>query len=122
GRCAGRQGRRPRRRRAGLRARVGRRLRRRGGAGARRAGPVRVGRRVGVDVGTVRIGTALSDPDGLLAVPLETVPRGPGDVARIVELVAANAAVEVVVGLPVSLDGTEGPSAAAVRSFADGLA
>jgi putative holliday junction resolvase len=83
---------------------------------------VRAGRRVGVDVGTVRIGTALSDPDGLLAVPLETVQRGPGDVDRIAELVAENAAVEVVVGLPVSLDGTEGPSAAAVRSFVDGLA
>jgi len=73
-------------------------------------------------VGTVRIGTALSDPDGLLAVPLETVQRGAGDVDRIVALVAENAAVEVVVGLPVSLDGTEGPSAAEVRSFVDGLA
>jgi putative holliday junction resolvase len=83
---------------------------------------VRTGRRVGVDVGTVRIGTALSDPEGLLAVPLETVPRGTGDVDRIVELVAAHDAVEVVVGLPVSLDGTEGPSAAAVRAFVDGLA
>ena len=37
---------------------------------------MRAGRRVGVDVGTVRIGTALSDPQGLLAVPLETVPQG----------------------------------------------
>ena len=83
---------------------------------------MRAGRRVGVDVGTVRIGTALSDPDGMLAVPLETVQRGAGDVDRIVALVAENAAVEVVVGLPVSLDGTEGPSAAGVRSFVDGLA
>jgi putative Holliday junction resolvase len=82
---------------------------------------VRVGRRLGVDVGTVRIGTALSDPDGMLAVPLETVTRGPGDVARLAELVVEHAAVEVVVGLPVSLDGTEGPAAAAVRSFVQGL-
>jgi putative holliday junction resolvase len=83
---------------------------------------VRAGRRLGVDVGTVRIGTALSDPEGLLAVPLETVPRGTGDVDRIVQLAAENAAVEVVVGLPVSLDGSQGPSAAAVRSFVEVLA
>ena len=82
----------------------------------------RTGRRLGVDVGSVRIGTAVSDPDGLLAVPLETVPRGDGDLSRLAGLVVANDVVEVVVGLPVSLDGTDGPSARAARDFAAALA
>ncbi len=80
------------------------------------------GRRLGVDVGSVRIGTAVSDRDGLLAVPLETVPRGDGDLRRLAELVTGNDVVEVVVGLPVSLDGTDGPAARSVRDFAAALA
>ncbi len=83
---------------------------------------MRTGRRLGVDVGTVRIGVAVSDRDGLLAVPLETVARGNGDVARLVALVDANDAVEVVVGLPVLLSGGEGRSADSVRVFAGELA
>ncbi len=70
---------------------------------------MRTGRRLGVDVGTVRIGVAVSDRDGLLAVPLETVARGSGDVARLVALADGNDAVEVVVGLPVLLSGARGP-------------
>ncbi|WP_297009161.1 Holliday junction resolvase RuvX [uncultured Corynebacterium sp.] len=68
------------------------------------------GRRLGLDVGTVRIGVSLSDPDGILATPLETVQADktsgawPGEeFPRILELVAENFVVEVVVGLPVSL-------------------
>jgi putative holliday junction resolvase len=83
---------------------------------------VRVGRRLGVDVGTVRIGVAVSDRDGLLAVPLETVARGAGDVARLGVLADEHEAVELVVGLPVLLSGAEGQAAAAVRTFAEGLA
>ncbi|MFI5099651.1 MAG: Holliday junction resolvase RuvX [Actinomycetes bacterium] len=83
---------------------------------------MRTGRRLGVDVGTVRIGVAVSDRDGLLAVPLETVARGAGDVARLVALVDGNDAVEVVVGLPVLLSGAEGRSADWVRVFAGELA
>lgn len=83
---------------------------------------MRAGRRLGVDVGTVRIGVAVSDRDGLLAVPLETVARGDGDVARLVALADGNDAVEVVVGLPVLMSGAEGRSAGSVRLFAGQLA
>ncbi|HEY7486552.1 MAG TPA: Holliday junction resolvase RuvX [Streptosporangiaceae bacterium] len=83
---------------------------------------MRQGVRIGVDVGTVRIGIARSDPGGILASPLETVQRGAGDLARIVAIVAEHEAVEVVVGLPTSLSGREGPAAAAARDFAVRLA
>src|SRR5581483_4628251 len=69
---------------------------------------MRQGVRLGVDAGTVRIGVARSDPGGILASPLETVPSGKGDVDRIAALVAEYEAVEVIVGLPVSLSGQEG--------------
>jgi putative Holliday junction resolvase len=83
---------------------------------------VRRGVRLGVDVGTVRIGVARSDPDGLLASPLDTVRRGTGDVAELVRLAAENEAIEVVVGLAVGLAGHEGRSAADGRAFAAALA
>src|SRR5699024_1464164 len=83
---------------------------------------VRPGRRLGVDVGTVRIGVAASDPAGMLATPLETVRRGRGDLNRIGDLVVEHDVVEVVVGLPVALDGTDGPAAEQVRGFAEALA
>lgn len=75
-----------------------------------------------MDVGDVRIGVSQSDPSGMLATPVETVPRGAGDIARIREIVLDREAIEVVVGLPRSLSGGEGPSAAKVRQFADALA
>lgn len=56
-----------------------------------------------VDVGTVRVGVAASDPDRLLASPVETVPA-PGH-TRVAEIVADRAAVLVVVGLPTSMSG-----------------
>ena len=65
---------------------------------------------------------ARSDPDGLLATPLDTVRRGPGDLDRLVRLALEHDAVEVIVGLPTSLSGREGAAAAAARSFADALA
>ncbi len=71
-----------------------------------------------VDVGDARIGVAVCDPDGVLAVPLETVPRGVGDLARLAEIVMAHEALEVVVGLPTSMSGREGPAAAKVRESA----
>ena len=72
--------------------------------------------RIGVDVGSVRIGVARTDPSGLLGVPVETVPRGEGDLARIAALVAEYAALEVVVGLPLSMSGRPGRrSGAAAR-------
>jgi putative Holliday junction resolvase len=81
--------------------------------------------RLGVDVGAVRIGIAVSDPHGLVATPVETVPRqqtGAGDLDRIAAIAAERGAVEVVVGLPTSLSGREGPASAAARSFAIALA
>ncbi|HLN77087.1 MAG TPA: Holliday junction resolvase RuvX [Nocardioidaceae bacterium] len=83
---------------------------------------MRHGVRVGVDAGDARIGVSQSDPSGMLATPVETVPRGPGDLARIREIVVERAAIEVVVGLPRSLSGGEGPAAAKVRDFARALA
>lgn len=83
---------------------------------------MRNGCRVGVDVGDVRIGVARSDPAGLIATPVETVPRGAGDLARIRDIVLEYAALEVVVGFPRSLSGGEGPAAAKVREFAARLA
>jgi putative holliday junction resolvase len=83
---------------------------------------VRPGVRVGVDVGSVRVGVATCDPDGVLATPVSTVRRGSGDLDRLASIVAEHQAIEVVVGLPVSLSGGEGPAAAAARQFARGLA
>ncbi len=83
---------------------------------------MRPGVRLGVDVGSVRIGVARSDPGGLLASPLDTVRRGAGDLAAVAALVTGNAAVEVVVGLAVGLAGREGKAAALGRAFAEELA
>lgn len=83
---------------------------------------MRHGVRLGLDPGDARIGVASSDPSGMLATPLETVRRGRDDVRRIRRLTEESGAVEVVVGLPRSLSGREGPAAVAVREFADRLA
>ena len=83
---------------------------------------MRFGVRLGVDVGDARIGVARSDPSGMLATPVETVRLGAGDLARIHALAEEFAAVEVVVGLPRSLSGGEGPAAARVREFAREIA
>jgi putative Holliday junction resolvase len=92
------------------------------------------GRRLGVDVGKVRVGVALSDPDGILATPLVTLPRDatpppaddpawvPADVAALVALVAEHEVIEVIVGLPVTLSGTESYAAEYVRSYSQVLA
>lgn len=82
---------------------------------------MRRGRRLGVDVGDVRIGVAVSDPDGILATPVETVPAGRGAIPRIAELVRELEVLECVVGLPMGLSGREGPAAVKVRSFCDDL-
>ena len=83
---------------------------------------VRHGVRLGIDPGDARIGVARSDPSGLIATPVETVPRGEGDLARIATVLEEEGAVEIVVGLPKSLSGREGPAAAKVRDFAVALA
>lgn len=78
------------------------------------------GRRLGVDVGSVRVGVALCDPDGMIATPLETVSRE-GAARRIAELVDEHLVVEVVLGLPRTLAGREGPAAEAALAFRDEL-
>ncbi len=83
---------------------------------------MRPGVRLGVDVGSVRIGVAACDPRAVLATPVETVRRGRGDLDRIAELVTERDAVEVVVGLPTSLSGRAGPAAEAAQGWAQGLA
>jgi putative Holliday junction resolvase len=85
---------------------------------------MRRGRRLAVDVGDARIGVASCDPDGLLATPVETVPGRdvPAARRRLAALVAEYEPLEVVVGLPRSLNGGEGPAAARVRAFARELA
>ena len=83
---------------------------------------MRAGRRLGVDVGDVRVGVATCDPDGLIATPVETVTAGRECIPRIAELAASYEVIEVVVGLPVSLSGREGPAAAKIRALAAELA
>jgi putative holliday junction resolvase len=81
--------------------------------------------RLGVDVGSVRVGVARTDQGGLVVVPVETVLRdtaGRRDLDRIADLVREYDALEVVVGLPRTLRGTEGPAAEAARRYATAIA
>lgn len=90
----------------------------------------RRGVRLGVDVGQVRVGLAVSDPDGILATPLVTLKRDlttdpstiPADIGEIARLVDESAIIEVVVGLPVNLAGQHGPAAVQVKTYARRLA
>lgn len=82
----------------------------------------RRGVRLAVDWGDVRIGVAACDADGLLAYPLTTVAAGPDEVAALAALATEHAALEVLVGLPRSLSGGEGPAAATARERAGRLA
>ena len=84
--------------------------------------PVRKGVRLAVDLGSVRIGVARSDPGGWMASPLTTITRGQGDVAGLAGLAEANGAIEVIVGLPTTLSGRPGRAALEARAFARGLA
>ncbi len=81
------------------------------------------GRRLGIDVGTVRIGLALSDPDGILASPLRTVHARDdgGDVRQVAREVEENFVVEIVIGLPVALRGNSTASTAKAKAFASAL-
>ena len=81
---------------------------------------MRQGVRLGVDVGSVRVGLSRSDAAGLLATPLETVQRTEGDDShyeRIALLVTELAVCEVIVGLPRSLSGAEGAAAGLARAY-----
>lgn len=83
------------------------------------------GVRVGIDVGTVRVGVAMSDPDGILATPVTTLDRDAAanrDMDQVADLVAEHRAVEVVVGLPRTLRGVDGTAARAAKEYAAILA
>ncbi len=85
----------------------------------------RPGVRIGVDVGSVRVGVAASDPSGTFASPVETLrrdPEGRSDVEALAALVSERDAVEVVVGLPRQLSGEEGRAAQLARAYAVELA
>ncbi|HBJ73129.1 MAG TPA: Holliday junction resolvase RuvX [Actinobacteria bacterium] len=70
------------------------------------------------DVGTVRIGVARSDAGQVLAVPLDSVPAGDSAVSQVLALIDEYSAVEIIVGLPLKMDGTEGASADMARQWA----
>jgi putative Holliday junction resolvase len=82
------------------------------------------GRVLALDVGERRIGLAISDPDGRVAVPLETLERRGEDIdlRALAELVDREGVMAVVVGLPLSLDGAVGPQAKRTQQFARRLA
>ncbi|HEX2299855.1 MAG TPA: Holliday junction resolvase RuvX [Pseudonocardiaceae bacterium] len=86
---------------------------------------LRRGRRLGVDVGEVRVGVALSDPSGVLATPLVTLTRDTrygSDLDALAALVIEHEVIEVVVGLPRTLAGRHGPAARAAQDYAHALA
>ncbi|WP_431946004.1 Holliday junction resolvase RuvX [Actinacidiphila sp. bgisy167] len=85
---------------------------------------MRRGRRIAIDVGDARIGVASCDPDGLIATPVETVPGRdvPAARRRIAQIVEEYEPIEVLVGLPRSLNGREGLAAAKARGFAQDVA
>ncbi len=82
------------------------------------------GKLLGLDLGTRTIGVAVSDGLRYTATPLETVRRTKftADAARLLELIAENQAVGLVLGLPLNMDGSEGPRAQSTRAFARNLA
>lgn len=81
------------------------------------------GKLLGLDLGTKTIGIAVSDAMRYTATPLETIRRTKftADAARLLELAAENDAVGLVLGLPLNMDGSEGPRAQSTRAFARNL-
>jgi putative Holliday junction resolvase len=82
------------------------------------------GKLLGLDLGTRTIGVAISDGMRYSATPLETIKRQKftADANRLVELIAENQAVGIVVGMPLNMDGSEGPRAQSTRAFVRNLA
>ena len=90
------------------------------------------GRRLGIDVGSVRVGVAVADPDGILASPVATLPRDqitttegdsvPSDMSGIRALVDEYDIIEIIVGLPITLAGKEGIASGLIRQYAQKLA
>ena len=82
----------------------------------------RRGVRVAVDPGEVRIGVAACDADGMLAFPVSTVRAGTDAIAALLAVVREYEPIEVLVGLPRTLAGGEGPAVVRVREWARRLA
>ena len=82
------------------------------------------GKLLGLDLGTKTIGVAISDGMRYSATPLETIKRlkFTQDATRLQELIAENEAVGIVLGLPLNMDGSEGPRVQSTRAFARNLA
>ena len=79
---------------------------------------------IGLDLGTKTIGVAVSDPDRKLATGVETIARTAftADAQRVLALAAERSVVGFVLGLPLNMDGTEGPRAQSTRAFARNFA
>ncbi len=79
---------------------------------------------IGLDLGTKTIGVAVSDPDRKIATAVETIARKAftADAQRLLTLAAERSAVGIVLGLPINMDGSEGPRAQSTRAFARNLA
>jgi len=79
---------------------------------------------IGLDLGSKTIGVAASDPDRRVAAPIETISRQRFnlDARRILDLAAERRVAGLVLGLPINMDGSEGPRAQATRAFARNLA
>lgn len=81
-------------------------------------------RLLGLDLGTKTIGVAVSDVNRTIASPLETIKRTKfkADVERLLQIAQSELACAIILGLPVNLDGSEGPRAQATRAFARNIA
>lgn len=83
----------------------------------------RRGVRLGVDVGSVRVGVARCDPDGILATPVATITGAkPDTFEELLAIAGEHDPLEIIVGLPRSLSGNEGQAAQTARSYASELA
>lgn len=82
---------------------------------------IRLGARVAVDVGTVRVGVAKCDSAAILATPVATLRRYQGDQRRVAKLAKKISAIEIIVGLPLNMDGSEGSAAQGARKWAQQL-
>ncbi len=74
-----------------------------------------------LDVGTKTIGVAVSDPLGMIAQAIKTIRRGSGEWAELKALMSEYEVSEIIVGLPLNMDGSEGSQVKFVRKFTDAL-
>jgi len=88
------------------------------------AGLAEKGKLMGLDLGTKTIGVAISDALRMTASPVETIKRTKfaADAERLLALIAQNAVTGIVIGLPLNMDGSEGPRAQSTRAFVRNLA